>query len=174
MKRKIVQVLHLNNSSPPWWRDFTWEACWHFEVGLIRTRPGAVVDDLRLGGGKMLILSGKQTTTWCPNVEPTPQCQGTSGVWQALVRELRRWRRTLSPSQSLDPQNQLRRGHWGEQLAFLWHSWWLLMLTLQFYIFTWQKATAWIAEGMAKEGGKGEAGHTQDRASGSDHREWSW
>ena len=119
MKRKIVQVLHLNNSSPPWWRDFTWEACWHFEVGLIRTRPGAVVDDLRLGGGKMLILSGKQTTTWCPNVEPIRQCQGTSGVWQERVRELRRWRRTLSPSQSLDPQNQLRRGHWGEQLCLL-------------------------------------------------------
>ena len=28
---------------------------------MIRTRPGAVVDDLRLGGGKMLILSGNQS-----------------------------------------------------------------------------------------------------------------
>ena len=30
-------------------------------MGLIRTRPGAVVDDLRLGGGNMLILSGNQS-----------------------------------------------------------------------------------------------------------------
>ena len=110
--RCIIYILGPNS----WQSKVTWETAWHFEVGFIRTLPGAVVEDLRLGRCSFGQLNISSHVCWwfstCPDVGQRQLCQGTSGVSQPLARELRKWPRTLSLVLSLVLQSRLRTGRW--------------------------------------------------------------